>query len=237
MATQIAHGIFTQEEMDAAVAAYRERVRPSDSDDLKQLLKKQAFQTHLALEHEKQDRALAILQDILIADLESAFEGTDPEPEPEVDADLKTQLQGLEPEPEPVEETEKVDGDGAEETEPEPVDTTEDAVDEFLEDKEQPPPEAVEEAEAEEHIKVEPLSDKVKTEIAEQLTGESVMSQVKNLIKNDTNWWAVLGIEGATGLEKGEIKYALDYLVKSGKVEQDKMNYRWIAEEGEARDD
>ena len=89
--TQLAGAIFQQADIDAAVAAYRERVREGDHEDLKAMLKKQAFEQHCKLEHETLDRAIQVLTQILLADLDGLFE-----PQPETDPEsLQSDVLGV----------------------------------------------------------------------------------------------------------------------------------------------
>ena len=78
--TQISHAIFQQEDLDAAVLTYRERVREDDTPELKALLRKQALDAHCPLTHENLERATAVLSQLILADTESMFE-----PQPETD--------------------------------------------------------------------------------------------------------------------------------------------------------
>lgn len=72
--TQLAHVLFSEEELNQAVALYRERSREDDGPELKQMLKTTAFRQCCKLEGETRDRALAILQDILLQDMDVLFE-------------------------------------------------------------------------------------------------------------------------------------------------------------------
>ena len=105
--TQISHAIFKAEDLDAAVLTYRERVRETDPPELKQMIRKHALESHCPLKHENLDRAISVLEQLVLADTEQLFE-----PEPETDEnegetedadaepDLKAQLQALDADPE-----------------------------------------------------------------------------------------------------------------------------------------
>ena len=74
---QFTHLLFTQEEINRAVEDYRERVRKSDSDELKAMLKRGAIEHNLAFSEEKTETGIAILKQMMTQDLEGLFEPPD----------------------------------------------------------------------------------------------------------------------------------------------------------------
>ena len=82
MGTQIVHLVWTQEQIEAAVAVFRERVREGDSEGLKGLLKQHAIEAEMRFDGETVQRAKSILYRMAVQDMAALFE-----PEPEADQD------------------------------------------------------------------------------------------------------------------------------------------------------
>lgn len=74
MSTQLVHLIWSQEEIDAAVAGYRERVREGDGEDLKTLLMRHAIDANLVWTSETVDKAKSVMRSLAQQDMSSLFE-------------------------------------------------------------------------------------------------------------------------------------------------------------------
>lgn len=69
--TQLAHRILTQEQIDAVVSDYRDRVRDGDGDELRQMLMEAALEVYCPLEA---PGTMKRLKQVLVEDMKALFE-------------------------------------------------------------------------------------------------------------------------------------------------------------------